>query len=210
MRIEIFDYTENDSGVWVVARLDSPLPYSLQTATGEIKLDDGRRISSAQRKMIYAMLKDISEFTGHDPLFLINYYKCDFVIQNDCDWFSLSTTDMTTARNFIEHILESAFELGAPLTHQTADLAKSTGNYLWLCLKFRKCAICGAKAEAHHVDAVGQGRDRNSIDHSRHRLMALCRVHHSESHQSGQETFAEKYHVYGIKLSKEAVRELGL
>jgi len=210
MRVEIFSYEETESGYWAVVRLDEPLPYALQTASGEMKLDDGRRISAGQRKMIYAMLKDISEFTGHDPEFLKSYYKCDFVIKKDCDWFSLSTVDMTTARDFIEHILESAFELGVPFTHQTADFVKSTGNYLWLCLKFRRCCICGQQAEIHHVDAVGQGRDRNNIDHSKHRLMALCREHHSESHDIGQETFAEKYHVYGIKLSKEAIKEMVL
>ena len=34
---------------------------------GEIRVDDGRRISSDQRKKIYALIKDIADYTGHHP-----------------------------------------------------------------------------------------------------------------------------------------------
>lgn len=34
---------------------------------GELRIDDGRHISSAQRKKIYATIRDISDWSGYVP-----------------------------------------------------------------------------------------------------------------------------------------------
>ena len=87
------------------------------------------------------------------------------------------------------------------------DVQDDIGKYLWLCIKYRKCTICGQHGEIHHLNAVGAGRDRKHIDHSQHDLICLCREHHNEAHQIGVNTFKKKYQVDGIKLSSKDVKE---
>jgi hypothetical protein len=46
------------------------------------------------------------------------------------------------------------------------------------------------------------GRDRREIDDSQSKKMCLCRKHHGEAHNIGNDLFEKKYHVYGIKYQK--------
>ena len=78
--------------------------------------------------------------------------------------------------------------------------AEEIGKYLYMCLEHRKCAICNDKAEVHHLDAVGMGRDRNNIVHVGMNAIALCRKHHIQAHNMGKNEFLKQYHVYGIIL----------
>ena len=59
-------------------------------------------------------------------------------MKEDRDYFSLSTVDITTARYFIETILEFCFEWEVPLNANTVDMAREINNYLYLCLRHRK------------------------------------------------------------------------
>lgn len=58
------------------------------------------------------------------------------------------------------------------------------------------------------MDAVGSGRNRRKIDHSKHNLMALCREHHTESHNRGQHTFMQLHHVVGVIMSEDQYKKL--
>lgn len=72
------------------------------------------------------------------------------------------------------------------------------------------CAICGkAHADIHHWDAVGT-ETRVLVDHREHRFMALCRKHHAEFHQIGEQAFINKYYVQPIKLDEVTLIELGV
>ena len=78
-----------------------------------------------------------------------------------------------------------------------------------------KCVCCQKDKRTigmhlHHTNAVGMGRDKKKIDHSKHKFLMLCAVHHKEAHDIGQQTFNNKYHLDGIKLSKESLVELRL
>lgn len=178
---------------------------------GEIRVDDGRRISSDQRKKIYALINDISYHTGHHPEDIKEYMKYEFMIKEDRDYFSLSDVDMTTARYFIEYILEFCFEWEVPLSDKTIILTKEINNYLFLCLKYRRCAVCGVKAEIHHHEhLVGMGNDRKKHDHENSRFIALCWKHHSECHTTGHKTFEKKYKITPIKLKREIIKKLNI
>ena len=209
-----WDYQVDSRGAWLKCHIPNELIDERFIATvmrGEIRVDDGRRISSEQRKKIYALCRDISDYTGHDVEDLKeNILKVGFMIKEDRDYFSLSDVDMTTARYFIEYILEFCFEWNVPLNGKTVALAREVNNYLYLCLKYRRCAICGRYADIHHVDAVGSGRDRNKVDHTKLRMIALCREHHQETHTIGWLTFRSKYHVEGILLNEKSLKELGI
>ncbi|SHI75669.1 Putative HNHc nuclease [Geosporobacter subterraneus DSM 17957] len=164
----------------------------------EIRIDDGRSISADQRKKIYATIKDISLYTGYMPEETKEIMKYYYIAETGGDYFSLSSCSMTTARLFINYLIEFCFEWDIPLLDHGLDRTDDIGKYLWLCLKYKRCAICGKEADLHHVDAIGIGRDRTKVDDSNHEKTSLCRVHHTEAHTIGWTDFSQKYHVYGI------------
>lgn len=210
-----WDYTVDERGAWLKCHLPGESiddKFLARVMHGEIRVDDGRRISSDQRNKIYALCRDISSYTGHDVEDLKeNILKVGFMIDEDREYFSLSNVDMTTARYFIEYILKFCFEWDIPLDANTVDMAREVNNYLYLCLIHRKCAICGEKADIHHhSNLVGMGRDRNRHDHHNSEFIALCRTHHTECHQIGLKGFEQKYHLKAIKLDLETIKELGI
>ena len=209
-----WDYQEDSRGAWLKCHIPNELideRFIAEVMHGEIRVDDGRRISSDQRKKIYALIKDIADYTGHHPEYLKEHMKYDFMAKEDRDYFSLSNIDMTTARYFIEHLLEFCFEWSVPLASNTVDLAREINNYLYLCLRYRKCAVCGEKADIHHHEhLVGMGMDRNNHDHINSKYIALCRKHHNECHTIGHKTFEEKYKITSIKLNEQSIKRLGI
>ncbi len=180
-----------------------------QVDTVELRLNDGRTISADQRRKIFALIRDISLWSGHDPEYLRQYLTWDFICHSDRDWFSLSDTDVTTAKEYINYLVDFCFRFDVPakdtLLHQTDDI----GRYLYLCLEHRKCAICNRHAEVHHVDRIGMGRDREHIVHEGLLAVALCREHHDEAHRQERELFEEN-HIYGIRLDAYLCRCLHL
>lgn len=172
-----------------------------QIDTIEIRLNDGRSISAEQRRKIFALVRDIALWSGHEPEEIRSFLTWDFCCKNECEYFSLSDVDMTTARQFLNYLIDFAFTHSVPtkdtLLYQTDDI----GKYLYYCLEHRKCAICNKRAEVHHVDRIGMGRDREKIVHIGLLAIALCREHHDMAHLNEKALF-EKYFIYGIKLDK--------
>lgn len=164
----------------------------------EIRFDDGRHISAEQRKKAYATIRDISEFTGYLPEEQKEWLKYLHIQRTGDDYFSLSTCTMDTAREFINTILEYAIQEGIPLSEEAVNRTDDIGRYLYFCLAHKKCAICGRGGEVHHVDAIGMGNDRKSVDDSNYRKICLCRTHHTIAHQMGMPSFEKMYKVYGI------------
>lgn len=176
----------------------------------EITFGDNRKISLAQRRKIYALLNDFSDYTGDSVDRLKEYLKDYFCEENQLADFSLSDCSINTARNFISYLIEFAFLWGIPFKTKGLELQDDIQRYLWLCIKYRRCSICGRQGEIHHIDAVGQGRDRRTIEHSEHELICLCRQHHNEAHNLGVNSFRNKYLVQGIKLNPEDVKAFGI
>ena len=128
--------------------------------------------------------------------------KYIYIERTGVPYFSLSNTDMTTAREFLQFLIEFCIEQDIPLAENPIDRAPDISRYIYCCLMFKRCCISGKKAELHHVDAVGMGRDRKEIVHLGYRVLPLSRAYHTEAHTIGQKSFDEKYKVYGIKLDK--------
>lgn len=166
----------------------------------EIRLDDGRHISADQRKKIYATMRDISLYTGHTPEEVKALMKYDFVSKTGHDYFSLSDTDMTTANQFLTFLIDFCIEFDIPCADSLLERSPDIARYLYKCLVEKKCCITGKKAELHHVDAVGRGRNRKDIIHKGMRVLPLCREMHTLAHNMGRDSFCEKYHIFGIKL----------
>ena len=174
-----------------------------------VQLCDGREISPLQRDKIYATIRDIASWSGHAPEELKEYLKFDFCKRDGQDMFSLSDVDMTTAREFISYLIDFCFRNAVPTRKSLLERTDDIGRYLYLCLEHRKCALCNERAEVHHVNRVGMGRDREQIVHEGLSVVALCRTHHSLAHAGERELF-EKYHIHGIRLDKYLCKKLRL
>lgn len=166
----------------------------------EIRIDDGRTITNEQRAKIFATIKDISLYTGHHPEDLRASLLYDYCIKTGETPFSLKNCSITQAREYLTFIIDFILGHDIPLSDIALNRVEEIDNYLYGCIKHKKCCICGLKAEIHHVDVIGIGNNRNTLDDSKYRKMALCREHHTESHKIGQDTFNKKYKVYGIIL----------
>ena len=164
----------------------------------EIRIDDGRTITSLQRRKAYATIRDISSWTGYLPEEQKEWLKYLYIERTGNPYFSLSDCSMDTAREFINTILDYALEEGIPLSERGIERTDDIGRYLYSCIKNKKCAVCGRSGEIHHVDAIGMGRDRKTVDDSRYKKICLCREHHTAAHQRGMKAFEQMYHVYGI------------
>lgn len=163
-----------------------------------IWLDDGRLISTLQRKKIYASIRDFSAFTGYSPEEAKEVLKFLYVERTGKNSFSLADCTMDTAREFINFIIDICLENGIILSDSLYNRAEDIEYMLKSCLKNRRCSICGRKGEVHHWDAIGMGNDRKHYDDSSNRKICLCRKHHTMAHSYGRERFMQIYHIFGV------------
>lgn len=90
-------------------------------------------------------------------------------------------------------------------------MVDDVGDYIYSCLIAKKCCICGRRADLHHVDRVGMGRDRTDIVHEGMEALPLCREHHGQAHTMPDSEFFGLYHLDGgITLDKTLCRIYGL
>lgn len=191
---------------------DNPLGREIrvkEAETIELRINDGRSISAEQRKKVFALIRDVSLWCGHEPEEIRKLLTWDYIAKEGIPWFSLSDVDMTTAREFISFLIDFCFLWSVPTRETLLNRTDDIGKYLYACLMHRKCAICNKPAEVHHVDRIGMGRDREEIVHEGLDAIALCREHHNEAHSREKELF-EEYHIYGIRLTKELCDSLNL
>lgn len=177
--------------------MDKPLivDFNIDAAEQQARLN---QISPEQRRKIYALFRDISNYTGNSTENEKENMKTLFIQQTHYEPFSLSNCSWQLAGDFIEWMINFAFENGIPLTEHPLRTLDDIEKYVRICLKNKICTICGKPGEIHHWDTIGMGRDREKVDDSRHRKICLCRVHHAEAHNLGVNEFEDKYHVYGV------------
>lgn len=213
MKVTLYDFEHRENGTYISCYVPAKLDLRGigNLATGDLLINDSRMISRPQQKKIYAMIGDVSDYTGHHVEFLKSYFKSEYLSVYGGEWFSLGYVDMTTARKFIEFILHICFEWEVPLSQKTVVLSREVNNFFYLCLMHRKCAVCGCKADIHHHEnLVGMGMDRAKHNHEDSKYIALCRTHHDECHKIGHKTFESKYKLSAIKLNEAAIKELGI
>lgn len=174
---------------------------------------DERDISELQRHFYYALLGDIVNWSGEAKEIVDEYFHNLYWIKNDGEEISLrdgSANTMSDAKQLIDYVIDFIFDNGVPVKRGYELLPRSEEHFQYECLMHKQCLICGKKADFHHVDAVGMGRDRNKLDHTKHRVAALCRAHHTELHKIGMNEFCSKYHLtkLGIKLSAEDLEKI--
>lgn len=190
-----------ENGTNITVHIDAAVDTLLQhrrVYDVQLGFDDGRSISPLQRRKIYATLRDISEYSGYDPESAKQIMKLLHLERTGSEMFSLSDCSMTTAREFINTLMDYALREGIILTEQGLQRTDDIDTYLLQCIRYRKCCICGRPAEIHHVDTIGMGNDRRQIDDTGKEIIALCRKHHTMAHTMGNTRFMDMYKVYGI------------
>lgn len=181
--------------------------------TVEIGLNDGRRISNEQRAKAYAIIHDISEWYGDSSEYVKSLMKYQYIKDLEGiaqEMFSLRDCDMTTAREFITYLIDFCLYHDVPLSRPVLAVCDDIQKAVYACLKHKKCVLCGNKAELHHVDAVGMGRDRKEIVHLGMRVLPLCRKHHTEAHGKGVLWLLDDMHLIPYVLDKEIAKVYGL
>ena len=188
------------------------VPYDSRFVTqqwDEVQVDipDGRTISPEQRRKAYALMGEISAWAGMDPGEVKMTTKHDFVQRHleglHRELFSLSDCDVTTARQFISYLIDFVLEFDVPLKMPLLDVCDDIPKAVYACLLHKKCIICGQKTELHHVDRVGMGGDRHDMCHIGMECLPLCRTHHMEAHDHGDQTLMDKYHLEPIVIDKK-------
>lgn len=208
-KVTAFD--ERASLITVKAHIDDLDRFIKCNATeARVGLVDSRQMSHEQRKKVYALLSEIADWQGELPELLKKQMKLDFRLKRlngMADDFSLSDAPMELVTDFIDYLVEFVIEWNVPTQKPLYELCDDIIRYEWHCLKAKRCAVCGKKAQLHHVDAVGMSRNRNKIDHIGMRCLPLCAVHHMEIHELGDERFCDKYHLdASIKINEDIVK----
>lgn len=165
----------------------------------EITMIDSRPLSERQRKSCYAMLREIAEWSGYGADEIKDMMKFNFVasLVDDMRQFSLSNAPMSLVAAFQTFLARFILSHDVPTRRPMLEYVDDIDDYVLACLAQKKCVICGLKADLHHVDAIGAGRDRTEIVHEGMKVLPLCREHHIEAHTIGRDSFNAKYHLNG-------------
>ena len=179
----------------------------------EVRFIDPRRFTEEQRRFIYALIGDISDFTGQprESLKEIFRWRYEAITGQSISLSNISTDTVSDATLYADIILDFIFENHIPFKNGYEILPVNQEYYFYKCITTRTCCNCGKHpADIHHVDAVGMGNNRKKIDNTGRRFMALCRVCHTIIHTEGYTEFTNKRKLKGIKLNQDTIKRLGI
>lgn len=180
-----------------------PLAQFLHLEVKEVYVDmiDSRPLSDKQRRMCYALIKAIEDWSGSGSEEVKEAFKLDFWAERvdtlSDKIFSLSNAPMSLVAEFQRFLVAFILTHDVPTKRPLREYVDDIEAYTYLCLVRRKCAVCGRHAELHHIDAIGMGNDRTEVQHEGREVMSLCREHHTELHTVGKAEFMTKYHLDG-------------
>lgn len=172
---------------------------------------DSRSLSGQQRRMCYALINAIADWSGSTADEVKEAFKIEFwadKIDTLADKiFSLANAPMSLVAAFQKFLIRFIIENDVPVKFSLLDYVDDTKDYVYQCLIHKKCCICGRKADLHHIDTIGMGNDRNEVQHLGREVMSLCRLHHGEYHTIGKSEFLDRYHIDGgIEADKTILR----
>ena len=175
---------------------------------------DSRARTLEQIRKAWALMGEIAEYQGQGKDDVYREQSTAFSLKHleilQGELFHLSTATVSTARAFINLLIEIILEYGIPTKEPLYGLCDDIERYVYACLMNKKCAVCGKKTELHHYDHVGMGRNRREIDHIDMRAYPLCREHHEEIHLIGERAFDEKYHLVPIAIDQKIAKKYNL
>lgn len=218
---EIQDVREDGTAVIMAGLPNFDRALLRQYKRVEIILPDERRISPEQRRKVYAILGEISEYVSgcHDGDALEETkatMKMDFMLKRmesmERRLFSLSDCSVTTARAFIDYLITFVIANDIPTKVPLIEQCEDVSKYMYACTMHRKCAVCGRAADIHHCEGsrIGAGADRVKAHQLGREVLPLCRVHHTECHAMPEDDFVAKYHLQTVRLDEALCKRLKL
>lgn len=166
-----------------------------------IDLIDSRPLSDKQRKMCYAMINAIADWSGSTSEEIKQAFKLEFWAERVDTLadkiFSLSNAPMSLVADFQKFLVEFIISNDIPVKKPLIGFVDDIQHYTYMCVIHKKCAVCGKRADLHHIDTVGMGNNRNEVEHLGREVISLCREHHTEMHTIGKTQFFTKYHLDG-------------
>ena len=216
VRGKIVDYDERRGEIVIRAPYtDFPALCRREYKEVDVVLIDSRPLSEKQRRNCYAMIREIATWCGDTSESVKEALKLDFwcgeLLQMSDRLFSLSDAPMSVVAAFQSWLARFIVRNDVPTRRPMLEYVDDIDDYVYACLINKKCPICGKKADLHHIDAVGMGRDRTEIIHEGLEVLSLCREHHTEIHTIGKADFLKKYHLNsGIIADKTICKIYGL
>lgn len=168
-----------------------------------------------QRKHYWALIGDISEYTGDPKWRIVLNMKYLYMVENEV------TKEPSMARNkmkrseaakliqvIIDYCLDNDIPFRKQRWYETIDVSKMNFS---LIMK-RMCNVCGKPhSDIHHAtNLVGMGNKRTNHNHADSTYLCLCREHHISAHSMGLEEFCQRHHLKPIKLTEENLKEIGV
>lgn len=214
---EIKDILEDGTAVIHAALPDLDRALLRDYGKVEIILPDGRRISPEQRRKVYALIGEVAEYVdGIRNAGTVESakrtLKMEFMLSRmegmERRLFSLSNCDVTTAREFINFLVEFIIENDIPTRIPLIENCEDIERYVYACLMSKKCAVCGRHADLHHCDGgvIGMGGNREKVNHIGRPALPLCREHHTEIHSIGQEDFLRRYFLEPVRIDERIAK----
>lgn len=208
----IVGYDERTGDVLIRARYDDYITLcKREYKTCLVQLVDSRPLSDKQRKACYALIREISSYTGMGTDSTKEWMKLKFIAEDLNETadqiFSLSNAPMSLVCAFQRFLVRFILDWDIPCSFPLLNFVDDVQDYIYSCLIAKKCCITGRPAQLHHVDRVGMGRDRDDILHEGMEALPLSPELHREAHTMSDLEFFDKYHLPGgIVLDKTLCR----
>ncbi|MGX7042899.1 putative HNHc nuclease [Leuconostoc holzapfelii] len=178
----------------------------------EIQVRDDREISAKQRRFIYAMFNDIAKWSGDAPEYIKQWFKLAYEYWQELDTISLRDVEKSVAAGLITFMLDFVADHNVPLSFKPLDALEPEDIAHW---EYRALiegfdVLDGSRPVelAHGEHAVGMGRDRDKISNIGNTVFSLSHAHHMELHKIGLNAFKAKYHINGVRVTAEIIKEL--
>ena len=211
---KIIDLREDGTAI---IQAQVPIDQMLHRQVKECYIDliDSRPLSDKQRKMCYALINAIADWSGSSTEEIKEAFKLEFwaeKVDTLADKiFSLANAPMSLVAEFQKFLVNFIISNDVPVKRPLLEYVDDIANYTYMCLIHKKCVICGKKADLHHIDRIGMGNDRNEVQHLGRKALSICREHHTELHTIGDKDFYSKYHLEGgIEIDKTILKIYGL
>lgn len=173
---------------------------------------DSRPLSDKQRRCCYSLINAIADWSGSTTEEIKEAFKIEFWAEHVNTLadkvFSLSNAPMSLVAEFQRFLIEFIISNDVPVKFQLRDYVDDIKNYTYMCVIHKKCAVCGKRADLHHIDAVGMGNNRNEVQHLGREVISLCREHHNECHSIGQKEFMARYHLDGGVIADKTILKI--
>lgn len=203
---EIVDVHQDGAVVIVVPMgKDSYIIDRQQIEECEVRFKDGRKISPAQRKYIYAILGSIAEYMGESTGVVKEIMKEGFAKQLGISPdFSLSNVDMTLANNFLDFLTETILEHDIPTKFPLSEMSGDVGRYVYGCCVRNRCCIYNKPGRL-----INLSRPEQAIEVGDY-VLPLSRDAEKELWKVGLQAFKTARHIQPIKADSYLVSQTKL